>query len=91
MQPVPPQFQMTFEQQRAYVKAWKARAHIYEEIRTEQARDSDTVRDIPCFNGLFEMAVRDCPPEPTSGLVAFHRRLKNPAISLAASSHDAPA
>jgi hypothetical protein len=66
---------MTHEQQKAYVKAWKARAPIYEEIRMEQARESDTVRDMPSFDGLFEMAVRDCPPEPTSGLIQFHRRL----------------
>ena len=76
MDPVPKKFRMTFEQQRAYVKAWKARAPLYEEIRTEQARESDTVRDMNSMAGLYNDAVRITPPPPSSGLVEFHRRLK---------------
>ncbi|MEM1446342.1 MAG: hypothetical protein AAGF84_09820 [Planctomycetota bacterium] len=75
MSPVPPELQMTYEQQMAYVKAWKARAHIYEEIRMEQARESDTVRDMNSMAGLYNDAVCIIPAPPTSGLEEFHRRL----------------
>ncbi|MEM9753068.1 MAG: hypothetical protein AAF916_06745 [Planctomycetota bacterium] len=91
MSSVPPELRMTYEQQKAYVKAWKARAPIYEEIRMEQARDCDTVRDMRSFNGLCEMAVRDCPPEPTSGLAEFHRRLNNSAVKRMGSTNQSVA
>jgi hypothetical protein len=38
-------------------------------MRREEIRKADTSRSIPAFDGLFEGAVRDFPPRPTSGLV----------------------
>jgi hypothetical protein len=38
-------------------------------MRRDEIRHADTARSIPAFDGLFEAAVRDCPPQPGSGLV----------------------
>jgi hypothetical protein len=42
-------------------------------MRREDIRHADTARSIPTFDGLFEGAVRDFPPKPTSGLVEQQR------------------
>lgn len=59
------------------VDAWRRAGPELERMRREDIRRADTARSIPAFDGLFEGAIRDFPPKPTSGLVeqqrCFHR------------------
>jgi hypothetical protein len=77
MKPVP---EMTAEETaraRQCVDAWRRVGPELERMRREDIRHADTSRSIPAFDGLFEGAVRDFPPKPTSGLVeqqhCFHQ------------------
>jgi len=58
---------------RRWVQAWKEAGPELERIRAEEIRATDTLKSIPAFDGLFEMAVRDFPPAKTSGLVEQQR------------------
>jgi hypothetical protein len=58
---------------RKWVAAWKRAAPELERMRRQDIRDADTIRSMPAFDGLFEAAVRDFPPKPTSGLVEQQR------------------
>lgn len=67
---------MTAEEQeltRRWVQTWKDAAPLLESIRREEIRATDTAQSMPAFDGLFEQAVRDFPPAPTSGLVEQQR------------------
>ena len=59
-----------------WVRAWRRAGPELERIRREEIRRADTARSIPAFDGLFEAAVRDFPPHPTSGLVEQQRRFR---------------
>ena len=61
----------TFVLERAVAQcaAWRRAGPELERMRREEIRKADTSRSIPAFDGLFEGAVRDFPPRPTSGLV----------------------
>lgn len=56
-------------QARKWVDAWRRAGPELERMRREDIRRADTACSIPAFDGLFELAVRECPPKPTSGLV----------------------
>ena len=55
------------------INAWKRAGPEMERMRRDEIRRADTARSIPAFDGLFEGAVRDFPPKPTSGLVEQQR------------------
>ena len=55
------------------VDAWRRAGPELERMRREEIRRADTARSIPAFDELFEGAVRDFPPKPTSGLVEQQR------------------
>lgn len=56
-----------------YVARWKRVGPLLEEQREEDVRRSDTARDIAVFGRLWRQAVRDWPPQTTSGLVEQQR------------------
>ena len=58
---------------RRWAQTWMEAGPQLEAIRREEIRATDTRRSIPAFDGLFERAVRDFPPKPTSGLVEQQR------------------
>ena len=58
---------------RRWAQTWKEAGPELEAFRRQEIRATDTPRSIPAFDGLFERAVRDFPPKPTSGLVEQHR------------------
>jgi len=69
MKPIP---EMTSEEKaraRLCVEAWRRAGPELERMRRQDIRHADTARSIPAFDGLFEGAVREFPPKPTSGLV----------------------
>lgn len=55
------------------VDAWRRAGPELERMRREDIRRADTMRAIPAFDGLFEAAIRDYPPKPTSGLIEQQR------------------
>ena len=57
------------DQIRKRIAAWKAASPVLERLRDESVQDADTVVAIAQLSGLFDKAVRDLPPEPTSGLI----------------------
>lgn len=59
----------------AWVAAWRRAGPELARMRREAIRAADVARSIPAFDGLFESAVRDGPPGPTSGLVDQQRWL----------------
>lgn len=58
---------------RKWADAWKAAGPELERQRRTAIRETITAEVIPSFDGLFEAAVRDCPPGPSSGLVEQQR------------------
>jgi hypothetical protein len=58
---------------RKWIDAWKLAGPELERQRRQEIREADTSLSIPAFDGLFEAAIRDFPPEPTSGLVEQQR------------------
>ena len=54
---------------RKCVDAWRRAGPELERMRRDEIRHADTARSIPAFDDLFEGAVRDFPPKPSSGLV----------------------
>lgn len=54
---------------RKWVETWKRAAPELEKIRHEEIRNSDTKKGIRAFNGLIFIALKQHPPEPTSGLI----------------------
>lgn len=59
---------------RTWVEKWRQAEPELERMRRQEIREADTAESVPAFDGLFEAAVRDCPPGPTSGLVEQQRR-----------------
>jgi hypothetical protein len=55
------------------INAWKRAGPEMEIMRRAEIRRVETASSIPAFDGLFEAAVRDFPPKPTSGLVEQQR------------------
>lgn len=59
---------------RQWLEAWRRAGPELERMRRQSIREADTAAAIPAFDGAFEAAVRDLPPQPTSGLVEQQRR-----------------
>jgi hypothetical protein len=53
----------------AWVQNWRELTPILEELRRKEIREVTTVTSIAAFDSSFRKAIRDCPPEPTSGLI----------------------
>jgi hypothetical protein len=73
MKPVAEMTEQEKADARKWIEAWKRATPELERMRRQDIRDADTARSIPAFDGLFEAAVRDFPPKPTSGLVEQQR------------------
>lgn len=58
---------------RRWMDAWRMAAPELDRQRRQEIRQADTGRAIQVFDGLFEAAVRDHPPAPTSGLIEQQR------------------
>ena len=62
---------MSREQMREYVRIWRANGPLLNAIRDREIRQADTARSIAMFERVFQIALRDLPPRPDSGLVAW--------------------
>ena len=69
MKPVADMTEGEKDQVRAWIRTWERVGPILEGLRRETIRTADTARAIAAFDGAFETALRDCPPQPYSGLV----------------------
>ena len=56
-------------QTRAWFKNWEKLGPRLEELRHKELREEKTVTSLAPFDALFRTSIRDCPPEPTSGLI----------------------
>lgn len=56
-----------------WVETWKKAGPELERIRDQEVRESNTAEGIRALGGVATMALRDYPPEPTSGLVEQQR------------------
>jgi hypothetical protein len=54
-----------------YVQLWAENAPALERLRDEDVRRADTASSIRMFDLAFRIALRDLPPRPSSGLVAW--------------------
>lgn len=67
---------MTLEEKeltRKWFRNWRELAPLLEDLRREAIRSANTPKAIAAFDGVFETALRDCPPKPYSGLVDQQR------------------
>jgi hypothetical protein len=55
------------------IAAWERAAPVLQELRDEDIREADTISAIESMTLLFRDAVKNFPPEPTSGLVEQQR------------------
>jgi len=58
---------------RARIEQWNRAAPVLEELRRRAIQESDTIRAIDAFAGLFRHAAASFSPKPTSGLVEQQR------------------
>jgi hypothetical protein len=61
------------DQIQRWVEAWKRAGPELERMREEDIRRQDTISNFETFSGMALLAIRDQPPEPTSGLVEQQR------------------
>jgi len=62
-----------------WVDNWKRLTPILEEIRNREIVETDTAQSILLLEDAFQMALRENPPPPTSGMVemqAWFRKLR---------------
>ncbi len=69
MKPVADMTEQEKAQVRAWIERWEKAGPILEELRRDSIRNAHTSRAIAAFDGAFETAIRDFPPQPSSGLV----------------------
>jgi len=60
---------------RFWARTWKAAGPELERIRLLEVRDEDTLLSLKLLAPAFELAARDEPLEPSSGLVEMQRHL----------------
>jgi hypothetical protein len=63
------------EAMRRWVETWKEAGPALEAIRRREVKELDTLETIACLEGAFNYAVRNVPPDPSSGLVELHEWL----------------
>ncbi len=56
-----------------WVDAWKSAGPELERMREEDIRRQNTMANFETFTGMALLAIRDHPPQPTSGLVEQQR------------------
>jgi hypothetical protein len=56
-----------------WVQAWKDAGPELERQRDEDVRGTDTTRSLLSLSDCFDLALRDLPPRPDSGLVEQQR------------------
>jgi hypothetical protein len=58
-----------YEKERLWVQTWQKAGEVLGELRRREVRHVDTARAILQLEDAFHSALRERPPEPTSGLV----------------------
>jgi hypothetical protein len=58
---------------RAHVRRWRELGPILDELRDREIREANTADAILSFRQAFQIALRDLPPRPSSGLVEWQR------------------
>ena len=62
-----------YEKERLWVQTWQKAGEVLGELRRREIRHVDTARAILQLEDAFHSALRERPPEPTSGLVEQQR------------------
>ena len=55
--------------ERLWVRRWRTAGPLLEQLRRDEIRRTDTARAMLQLEDAFAAALRECPPQPTSGLV----------------------
>ena len=58
---------------RHLVQIWKHAGPELEAIRRREVAEADNRKVLAALDGMFDHAVRTCPPRPSSGLVEMQR------------------